>query len=307
MNQIDQKENQDIDFFDLIQKLWSSKKIIANFVFIALLFASLYVYLKEPQYESRLHYSVQTMPPFYKSETVDMKDQAVEVIKSQLKKTFYTKSNFDNWKKDNKNTVITFDDFSETQIIEGYVFSKSEDEKLATLASDEVIGSYLLARTKNLSLLNDFYNYAMHVNTILKSEFILKAKYELDNIDARIKRKDTSSFSVNTEEEINEIKQKSLDERTTLDYIALQEYRAKEEKARAKDIVSETIMGRIYSLQSYIDESKRGAEVFTFYRPTLPKVVSARTSVVLFLFGSFGALIGIFFVLINNSIQKRKN
>ena len=91
MNKIKQVQDNEIDLFGLIQTLWDGKWFITAFVVIAILLGSGFLYYKEPLYESKLVYSVDTLPPFYS------KEKAL----TDFKKRFYSSKVFKDWKKSN--------------------------------------------------------------------------------------------------------------------------------------------------------------------------------------------------------------
>ena len=67
------------------------------------------------------------------------------------------------------------------------MLSKNEDKQLATLASEEKDGSFVLVKSNQLPILDDFFEYASHINGLLKDEYVVRAKEELNIIDARLK------------------------------------------------------------------------------------------------------------------------
>lgn len=304
MNDSNQTQSSDVDLLDFIKKLWLGKKIIFILIFITVLFGSLYSAVKEPEYESKIFYSVQTRPPFYSFATAVLSKQSTKIMQSQFQKIFYSKSTFEEWKKDNKSSIISFEDFTNTQSFQGFVFYKDQDQRLATLVSGAgTTGAHLLARTNNLELLNDFYNYTIYVNNILKYQYIAKAQYELDVIISGNKKSELGSE--HTLEEINEIKKKSLTESTMEDVLHIQTF--EEEQRIRKQGLSEQTVNKVLSLKEYILRSNDGADVFNLQRPTIPEIVSARFSLILTMSIIFGFVVGISFVLLKSSIQNRKN
>ena len=55
-------------------------------------------------------------------------------VSTDFQKKFYSVSVFEEWKQNNSNISIVFEDFSATEVVDGFVLSKDEDEQLATLA-----------------------------------------------------------------------------------------------------------------------------------------------------------------------------
>ena len=166
-----------IDLYELFEMLWDGKWLISAFVAIALLLGSGFLLLKDASYESKLVYSVDTLPPFY----------GVDEASTDFQNKFYSVSVFDEWKQKNTNTTLVFEDFSATEVVDGFVLSKNEDEQLATLASEKKVGSFVLVKSNQLPILDDFFSYATHINGLLKNDYVVRAKEELKIIDERFK------------------------------------------------------------------------------------------------------------------------
>ena len=186
MNDMNQVQDDEIDLFELFQTLWDGKWLISAFVAIAVLLVGAFLLSKDAVYESKLIYSVNTIPPFYgaKKATIDFQNK------------FYSVSVFEEWKQNNSNTSLVFEDFSATEVVDGFVLSKGEGERLATLASEKKGGYFVLVKSNQLSVLVDFFKYATHINTALKKEYIQRAKQELNIIETRFKDFSTANDSI---------------------------------------------------------------------------------------------------------------
>ena len=171
-------QDNEITIFDFFETVRNAKVTLISFIITTVLIGAAYGYLKEPEYESKLMYQADSLPPFY-----DSHDK--EILMKDFKKLFYTESLFNNWKKNNSSSSLLYSDFSQTQVFKGIIISKHEDRRIAILEHDNQIGSYILIKTDQLALLNDFYNYADYVNNVLTSEYILRAKEEIEIIDKR--------------------------------------------------------------------------------------------------------------------------
>ena len=174
----------EIDLFEFFETLWDGKWLISAFVAIALLLGGGFQLLKDAVYESKLIYSVDTIPPFYEADKAS----------TDFQNKFYSVTVFEEWKKNNSDTSLVFEDFSATEVVDGFVLSKNEGEQLATLASEKKGGS-ILVKSNQLPILDDFFEYATHINGLLKDEYVVRAKEELKIIDARFK--DLSSADSN--------------------------------------------------------------------------------------------------------------
>jgi hypothetical protein len=65
MSEVRPTYDDEIDLFDFFETSWDGKWLISAFVAIALLIGRGFLLLKDAVYESKLIYSVDTIPPFY--------------------------------------------------------------------------------------------------------------------------------------------------------------------------------------------------------------------------------------------------
>lgn len=171
-NEYLEKNYKEIDIFENLYVLWENKWAIIIFIFLTLLLASLYLYTKEPVYESKIKYNIETTPPFHNDQRVAL----------DFKQMFYLEKNFENWKNNQDNTLIDFSDFSSTEVKQGIEFSKEETHQLAAMKN-----SYILLRSNNLELINDFYQYSKHINKQLKIDYLDQTNDELKFIKTLFK------------------------------------------------------------------------------------------------------------------------
>tara|TARA_B100000035_G_C21034450_1_gene570114 strand:+ start:96 stop:869 length:774 start_codon:yes stop_codon:yes gene_type:complete len=172
MSQIPDDE---IGLFEFFEALWEGKYIIGVFVIISIFLSSLLMTFKDPIYESKLVYQVDTLPPFY-TDDVAMRD---------FRKLFYARAAFDIWKKDNKQSLLKFTDFSESQNINGVMVWKHYDNRTAIIDKEVDSEEFILIRTNQLELLDDFYNYVSFVNKTLTTEYISRSKEEIKILNNR--------------------------------------------------------------------------------------------------------------------------
>jgi len=251
MSELRPTYDDEIDLFEFFETLWDGKWLISAFVAIALLVGSAFLLLKDAVYESKLIYSVDTLPPFYEADKAS----------TDFQNKFYSVSVFDEWKQNNTNTTLVFEDFSATEVVEGFVLAKNEDEQLATLAIGKKGGSFVRVKSNQLPILDGFFEYATHINVLLKDEYVARAKEELTIIEARFK--DLSTADSN-------------------------------------------IVNTILSIDRYIVSAEKGASVLAIQRPTKPKKVSPKSSLILAMSIVLGGMVGVFFILVRNAITKRK-
>ena len=185
VNQMNQTQDDEIDLFELLQTLWEGKWLITAFVAIAILLGGGFLLSKDPTYESNIFYTVDTLPPFY----------SVEKVSADFKKRFYSISVFKEWKKSNSKTPLEFDDFSLKQVVDGFVLSKGEGE-LATLSRQKNGDTFIAIKTNKLRILDDFFKYSQYVNGRMKSEYVERAKDELNIIESRFEDLSTSNHDI---------------------------------------------------------------------------------------------------------------
>ena len=253
VNKMSQVQDDEIDLFELFQTLWDGKWLISVFVAIAVLLSGSFLLLKDAVYESKLIYSIDTLPPFIE----ENKDKA----STDFQNKFYSVSVFDEWKQKNTNTTLVFEDFITTKVVDGFVMLKNEGEQLATLVSAKKGDSFVLVKSNQLPILDDFFEYATHINGLLKDEYVVRAKEELKSIDARFN--DLGSADSN-------------------------------------------IVNTVLLIDRYIVTAEKGAKVLAIQRPTMPKKVSPKSSLILAMSIVLGGMVGVFFILVRNAITKRK-
>jgi LPS O-antigen subunit length determinant protein (WzzB/FepE family) len=188
MNKINQVQDEEIDLFELLQTLWDAKRPISAFIVIAVLLGGSFLFFSNALYQSKMIYSVDTIPPFY----------SIEKVSADFKKKFYTKNIFKDWKKNNENTALVFEDFSLTNVVNGYVLSKDKDLQLAVLGERKG-NPHIVVKSDQFSILDDFFMYAEYINKLLKVEYVNRAKDELTIIETRFKDFSTANDSVITQ------------------------------------------------------------------------------------------------------------
>jgi len=242
-----QTYDDEIDLFELFQVLWGGKWLISTFVVLAFLLGGGFILSKDKAYESKVVYSIDNIPPFYNGNKAS----------TDFQKKFYSIDVFNEWKKSNENTSLVFKDFSKTEVIDGFVMSKDEGATLAVIKDSASI----LVKSNQLPILNDFYEYAEHINVLLKVEYVSRAKDELKIIETRFR--DLSSAESN-------------------------------------------IVQTVLSIDRYIASAEKGENVLSIERPSVPKKVAPKSSLILALSLVLGGFIGAAYVLIMNAIKTRR-
>ena len=258
MSEVRPSYDDEIDFFEFFETLWDGKWLITAFVAIAVLLGGSFILLKDAEFESKIFYSVDTLPPFYE------KDKGSKAS-ADFNNKFYSVSVFEEWKQNNSNTTLLFEDFRATKVVDGFVLSKNEDDKLVTLEYEKKGGSkgssFVLIKSNQLPILDDFFEYTTYINELLKVDYLDRAKEELKIIEARFKVMN-----------------------------------------RADSNIVDTVL----SIDRYIVSAEKGASVLAIDRPTLPKKVSPKSSLILVMSIVLGGMVGVFFILVRNANTKRK-
>ena len=196
MKKMNQIQNDEIDLFELLATLWGGKWIISTFLLIAVLLGSGFLFVKDSVYESKVIYSVDIVPPFYENEKVYENERVL----IDFEKKFYSIRVFKDWKESSGNTLLLFEDFNATEIIDGFVLSKNEGEQLATLRSKTDDYSFVLIKTNQLRILNDFFRYTNYINEALKNDYVVRARDQLKII--KLSQKDSALGGYNMFETI---------------------------------------------------------------------------------------------------------
>lgn len=180
-------QNDDIDIVTFFKTLWNEKWIICVFIVLAFLSGVSFYLIKKPVYESKLTFLIDNIPPYYE---IDGKPN-VDRVFSDFQKLFYSPDMFEDWKTNNTNASIKFEDFSKTKTFNGTVIQQNDGALKITF--ENKINFFVLIKSKNLKFLDGVYNYATYINNFLNSNYksesinalsiIEKEKLEKSKID----------------------------------------------------------------------------------------------------------------------------
>ena len=162
-------ENEDeIDLFELFELLWSGKWLIFGFMACSLCVSGGFLALTEAEYESRISLKTNIVPPF-------VTDRQIITDFEQL---FFSSLTFQNWKNSSSNIKLSFEDFSKTEVIEGFTLSKNQDDLQAIFQSENRASYSIVVRSGSLEILNDFLNYSRFIRKSLSDGYVHRAKIE---------------------------------------------------------------------------------------------------------------------------------
>ena len=185
MSEVRPPYDDEIDLFEFFETLWDGKWWILSSTFASVLAAVIYLFTADTEYEARIQYSVNVTPP-----SVD-----ASVILNRFDELFYSQNTFIAWKDSVAETAVRFEDFSKTQIYNGFVFSADINDKIAVTSTESNV-NYILIKSSELNILNDFFNYAQYVNATLSSAYLSEANNEASFVEQRIENLNLTESSV---------------------------------------------------------------------------------------------------------------
>ena len=164
----------EIDLIEFLRTLWDSKWIFCICITTATLLGVGYIFAREAVYESKISYHIDRLPPFSNPQ------QALRDVKEK----FHSIEVFKEWKKNNDDSTLVFDDLSDTENREGYLFTKEPSKRLVTLQLAKKTG-VLRVKSKDLNAINDVYNYVNHINELVTDEYLFRSNEESEFMKAQ--------------------------------------------------------------------------------------------------------------------------
>ena len=171
------KIEEDIDLIDFLFLLWNDKWFIAFFIFIASLIFSVDLFIKHKTkvnegmiFKSEMKYKPNDILPIYYSK--------YQVI-SDFEELFFSKDLFNSWKNNNQQSSITIEELSKTQLSDGILFSKNQNNLMVLFVnSNNSENHFLRLITKKVSSFKEIYEYSSFINDVLTSKLVLYAENE---------------------------------------------------------------------------------------------------------------------------------
>jgi len=146
--------NNEIDFAKIFNKIKASYKLISISILLALIFASIKIYLSPTVYETKIPYEIY---PTYQL------DAFSEKINDRLLIEINDEDNFKNWSKEKNNLNISFKDIKNFETIEGVDYKLNSSDMLWL----NMKGQFLI-RTNNQNIISNFIDYLEFINETLK-------------------------------------------------------------------------------------------------------------------------------------------
>ena len=176
----------EIDLFELFEAIWDGKWIVSFTMLMTTLAGFAFLPFYEEKYEAKLHYYLDTIPPFYDDEKIFF----------DFEKSYTQKVNLKIGKK-----IMVLLGCMKTlvqPVVDGFVLSQNRDVLLGSINSSKDGIASIVIRSQQLAILDDFFQYTNHINDVLKNEYVLRARDELNMIQARFKDLGPDAALVNT-------------------------------------------------------------------------------------------------------------
>lgn len=180
-----QIKDDEIDIFTLIFIVWDEKWIITIFTFLALLFGSVLLLLSGFVYESKMAYTLNVTPPEYTNKKSPYKPY------DDFKNLFFSVDAFNKWKKATGNSSLLYKDFSPTAKINGYILLNPKWKRMVSFTTEEKYKKFILIKSKDLEIVNSYFQYAQHINNKIKSRYKLEAINLISSTKEKIKENNT--------------------------------------------------------------------------------------------------------------------
>ena len=193
--------NEDIDLLELLLLLWDGKWIIIVFVLIAILSGgAIYlldkddIKIEEPIYQSNIIYSVNSLSSIIRTDNDAYLNY--ENLISDFQNIFLSKDIFNQWKNNNNQSQITYENISNFKSIDGIFFKKNERDSFVNF---EVLDGYnnIIVKTSKITLISEILSYTYFVSDKLTSQLVLALKDEKELLSKKIKEYFTISPEIN--------------------------------------------------------------------------------------------------------------
>lgn len=141
--------------------------------------------MQQYKYESTIKFYIDSVPPFQSKKNPK--------VLNDFKDVFHSRNVYESWIKENKNTILRFNDFALTKLIDRYELSINPKERLIFFLPITNHEGELVIKTNNLQLLNEVLSYAKYSNSILLEKYFERINEETSVIDNRFKNSVTDN------------------------------------------------------------------------------------------------------------------
>lgn len=163
----------DIEILSLIKSLKKNKFIYLFSIVSSILLASIYLNFIKSKYETEIEYNLNINSNF-----LDILD-----INNDFINSIYSNLYFQEWKKDNQDSLLTFEDIAPYQKINDFYFKKINETLLIDVIHSKTndFKNTLIIRTGDLILIEDIFNYINFLNVSFSKDYLFKIKNEINN------------------------------------------------------------------------------------------------------------------------------
>ena len=173
-------EIDDINILEIISTIWNEKIIVIVCTIFSIFISIYYTDTLKDKFTSIINLQVDTLPPFYKKDKVNL----------DFEKMFFSKNIFNKWKIQNPSLKMSFEEISDVINISDFFLSKNANNLLVSFKT--LKNRHILIRTTKLSSLKEVYLYTKYVSNYIDNIYLIKAKQEIQIIKTRIQEIDNS-------------------------------------------------------------------------------------------------------------------
>ena len=158
--------------------------------------------------------------------------------------------------------MIVFEDFSKEKIINGNLLNTDNRKSITFIHKKREGESFINIESNSLSKINEYSNYANHINNLLVPIYLSKAEDDILRINKRY--------------------QKHL-------------------------LTNEVIIQKLLSVDRFISTIDKEKNLLKIHPPTIPIQIYPKLEKILPISIILGLIIGIFVVILNNTVQSRRS
>ena len=181
MNKKSIKFKDELDITDLILLLWKGKTTLIFFLLIALLSSTIFLFLiddnRKPSfvYEISVEYEAENIPPGYEITKTFSK------VLIDYQRFFNSKKLFNQWKQENSDVKIVYDDIVYNEHTKNKVSQTSEVEENFVTFVKKDSSSFIVFRHSNVHLFDKALNYATFINEKLSNHYfnLVESEYKI--------------------------------------------------------------------------------------------------------------------------------
>jgi len=160
--------NDEMNFRDLVLKIWDEKQIIFSFLAISLLLSVVYVSSVKEVFQTQVDFKLAFI-------------SEKKISRLRLENFFYDKIYFDKWQESSSNKFISYSDISLKD--EGGIFFNDDQEAFFEKDSDS-----LIIKSNDPQKILSYYDYLIFLDSMIKEEVIRNLKIKIKLYDNSISK-----------------------------------------------------------------------------------------------------------------------